>query len=86
MVFDPSVRASYQKLIRDYKRIHDSFATLMFQYAKIQHETIAQFGGEQGWMSPEEVQKQKATKHEVSQSVRPCSTLVFESELSNIPA
>lgn len=64
-IYDPNVRASHQKLNRDYNRAHDSFVTLLIQYNKNQEEVIAQFGGDQGWLSPEEVQKKMLAKHEV---------------------
>jgi hypothetical protein len=69
-VNDPIVRASYQKLNRDYSRAHDSFISLSNQYNKSQQEAILQLGGDQGWLSPEEVQRKMLAKQEVSLKTR----------------
>ena len=63
---DPNIRTSYQKLNRDYNRAHDSFVMLSIQYSKTQQEVIARFRGDQGWLSPEEVQQKMLEKQEVS--------------------
>jgi len=65
-VQDPTVRASYQKLRRDYKRAHESFKTLSSQYTKRQQEAIVQLQGEHGFASPEEIRTKALAQHEVS--------------------
>lgn len=65
-IHDPNVRASHLKLNRDYNRAHDSFVMFSIQYSKNQQEVIAQFRGDQGWLSPEEVQQKRLEKQEVS--------------------
>jgi hypothetical protein len=69
-VSDPIVRASYQKLNRDYSRAHDSFIFLANQYNKYQQEAVAQLGGDHGWLSPQEVQSKMLAKQEVSVTTR----------------
>lgn len=71
-VNDPVVRASYQKLNRDYRRAHDSFKALSNVYNKYQQEAVAQLGGDQGWLSPEEVQRKMLAKQEVNLTTRKC--------------
>ena len=64
-VKDASVRASYQKLKRDYKRAHDSFKTASRLYTKRQQEAIARLEGEHGFASPEQIQKKALAQQEV---------------------
>ena len=65
-VYDPSIRASYQKLRRDFQRAHESFKTLSIQYSKRQQEAIAQLEAEHGFLSPLEIKTKVLAQQEVS--------------------
>lgn len=62
---DPNIRASYQKLKRDFQRAHDSFQLLSQQYRKRQQEAIAQLSQRHGWESPDDIQKKALVQQEV---------------------
>lgn len=67
-VSDPNIRASHEKLKRDYNRTHESFKVLSRQYRQRQAEAIVQMQDEHGWISPEEMKQKFVAQQEVGLS------------------